>query len=400
MRTKAMLALPQLFRNAPRRQRTALAAILPVAISLSAIASAQSASRPASAMSAGVAWAVHGIWLINGGGSPIVNGGAIPPGSLLVPQGDPNHSITILLPDGLRILYECFTQPDCARGFRVPALYRRPDPLALDLLSRVRSEITSQSSQEKMAATNTALPRDETLVVLDTSNHVRIAGLAGQLSSGRYTGELRAIGGESPHVSQVSFDKSGPTVSLPLPAPGLYNLKIADSLSMPRVDLFLASAHPDQFPSLQKSYPQVKKMMLEWNEDYQGWPIHDFLRDYMRSFFEPAQARAAPTPTAASRNAAHARRDSSSVAAEPSFSPAPGVFPGKTVVTLRCSTPGGVMRYTDDTSQPRADSHVYSAPVVIEGTELTIKAFCSAPNRKDSPVVTGVFRIHDKDDSD
>ena len=35
----------------------------------------------------------------------------------------------------------------------------------------------------------------------------------------------------------------------------------------------------------------------------------------------------------------------------------------------------------------------YRAPILVKGTALMIKAFASAPGRKDSPVVTGIFRI-------
>jgi hypothetical protein len=46
-----------------------------------------------------------------------------------------------------------------------------------------------------------------------------------------------------------------------------------------------------------------------------------------------------------------------------------------------------------DYSQPGAASAVYSAPIVVMGSGLTIKAFASAPGKKDSAVVSGTFRI-------
>ncbi len=83
------------------------------------------------------------------------------------------------------------------------------------------------------------------------------------------------------------------------------------------------------------------------------------------------------------------------VAREPKFSPEPGVFAGDTEVTLRCATPGAVIHYTFDGSQPLASSPVYTAPISVKGTELTIKAFASVPGKKDSAVVTGIYRIHE-----
>jgi hypothetical protein len=44
-------------------------------------------------------------------------------------------------------------------------------------------------------------------------------------------------------------------------------------------------------------------------------------------------------------------------------------------------------------SQPLKSSPIYGAPIMVKGTALTIKAFASAPGKKDSPVVTGIFRI-------
>jgi hypothetical protein len=83
------------------------------------------------------------------------------------------------------------------------------------------------------------------------------------------------------------------------------------------------------------------------------------------------------------------------VAGEPRLFPDPGVFANDTVVTLRCDTPGAVIHYTFDGSQPVASSPVYVAPISVKGTELTIKAFASVPGSKDSAVVTGIYRIRD-----
>ena len=82
-------------------------------------------------------------------------------------------------------------------------------------------------------------------------------------------------------------------------------------------------------------------------------------------------------------------------AGEPRLFPDPGVFGGDMEVTLRCDTPGATIHYTFDGSQPVATSPIYSAPIEVKGTELTIKAFASVPGKKDSAVVTGIYRIRD-----
>jgi len=131
--------------------------------------------------------------------------------------------------------------------------------------------------------------------------------------------------------------------------------------------------------------------MEDWNDDYAGWPIHEFQRAYLEALVFHLKR---PSRNALPVTESSARRDG--VASEPEFLPQPGVFPGDTRVTLRCSTPGAVMHYTVDSSQPLSSSPVYEAPIIVKGTELTIKAFAAAPGKKDSAVVTGIFRIEEK----
>ncbi len=97
---------------------------------------------------AGLAWHVQGTWRVEGVAKPIRSGDAIEPASLLQPdEAAGPHSVTILLPDGQRVLYECFTAADCARGFRVPSLIRKPDPFALDMLARIGSILLRDSAR-------------------------------------------------------------------------------------------------------------------------------------------------------------------------------------------------------------------------------------------------------------
>jgi hypothetical protein len=54
-----------------------------------------------------------------------------------------------------------------------------------------------------------------------------------------------------------------------------------------------------------------------------------------------------------------------------------------------------VIHYTFDGSQPLANSPVYDAPISVKGIALMIKAFASVPGKKDSAVVTGMYRIRE-----
>lgn len=341
----------------------------------------------------GVAWQVRGKWQIEGKGAPILTGDAIPPGSLLQPtEEDGDHSILIFLPDGQRILYECFVALECARGFRVPSLYREPDGFAVDMLARIRTVLSRRSrDQESGQSQAPRLAREETLAALGPGNRVDIGGLAAKLPNGRYTYDLRPLDPASPRQSHVLLDKNAPTVTLPLPSPGLYDLTISDQLNTQRIDVFIAAVKAEQSANVMKSYQDATALIRDWNSNYQGWPIHDFQRAYLESLVLGIK----PTQTGTETAIPTEKAQRAGITAEPAFFPKPGLFAGDTAVTLRCDTPGATMHYTVDSSQPFDTSPVYHAPIMVKGTALTIKAFAVAPGEKGSAVVTGIFWIHE-----
>jgi Fn3 associated len=353
----------------------------------------------------GLTWQVQGQWQVEGKDSPILIGSAIESGSLLRPgQGMINHSITVLLPDGQRILYECFTVEDCARGFRVPPLYRRPDPFSVDMVARIHAVLLRENNSDGLAIKSSIgqdcpLPRDEVVAVLDSSKRVKIAGLAGNLSDGRYTYDVQPLDRTYPPRFHLAVEKIAPYITVALPSSGVFVLTISDELNTPRINLFIAAVSPAQSASITKSFSEAKALMKEWNREGQGWPIHDFLRAYLESLMlgaKPLSAR--PQVNAAVKNASkaeatHNASHEAAVTAEPTFSPKPGILDGDTGVKLRCETPGAILHYSVDGSQPVANSPVYNAPIMVKGTELTIKSFASAAGKKDSAVVTGAFRI-------
>ncbi len=345
---------------------------------------AEDASTP------GLAWQVQGSWRVEGERAPLAAGDAIPPGSLLEPDASAgNYSITILLPDGQRILYECFSHKQCARGFRAPALYRRPDAFAADMLARIGAVLTRRNQGAARDAHQQArLPRDEVLAVLGPGNRVEVSGLAADLPNGRYSCDVRRLDSARSRQFHVAFEKRGPFIHLVVPGAGLYDLTIFDSLNTPRIDLFLAVVRPAQGAGMARSLNRAEALLEDWNSNYQGWPIHDFQRAYLESLVLGLNRLKREEVNGAAREI-H-RIDAT---AEPLFFPKPGVFPGDTAVTLRCATPGAVVHYTVDGSEPLDNSPMYEAPIMVKGTELTIKAFASAGAKKDSAVVTGIYRV-------
>jgi hypothetical protein len=241
---------------------------------------------------AGIAWQVQGTWQAAGEGAPIRTGDAIQPGSLLQPDDKVGgHSVVVLLPDGQRLLYECFTKVDCARGFRVPPLAAQPNAFALEMLARIRAVLSAKNhsvSNGYYAGPAAQMSRDEAVAVLNTTSHVRIAGLLTELPKGRYTYDLRPLNPAYPPQFRLILEKTAPTIDLALPAPGLYDVTITDTLDTPRIDLFLVAIGPAQSPEFE-SFRHAKEVMAQWNEDYAGWPIHDFLRAYLESFTKSAE---------------------------------------------------------------------------------------------------------------
>jgi hypothetical protein len=338
----------------------------------------------------GIAWRVAGPWRAETHDRILVNGDAILPGTLVHPvQAAGGHSILILLPDGQRILYECFLPEDCAHSFRVPQLYRTPEPFAVDLIARIH-QVLSRREQDQSSGEDSKqfLPRDEVMAALGASNQVEVGGLGAALPNGEYTYNLRPLNPRSPRQSGMTLKKTSHAITLQLPSSGIYDVTIFDHLGTPRIDLFVAAVDPVHEAAFKKSFTEAHALLADWNENYQGWPVHEFQRAYLESLIwnvkPDSEYRWQKT------TATHQEAD---ITAEPTFSSAPGLLKDATEVTLACRTPHATMHYTVDGSQPLNSSPIYGAPIMVKGTALTIKAFAFAPGKKDSPVVTGIFRI-------
>ena len=382
--------------NEPRIFRTLLALFFGLTLSAFAIGAQGAALTPS-----GIAWQARGTWRIDGITGSIRTGDAIPPGSLLLATNPRTaHSIVVLLPDGQRVLYECFTEEQCERGFRVPLLHEQPTPFAAELLVRIRAAlIRDRDVPQAKAQTNRLLPREEALAALGPGNQVSIGGLAASLPDGRYTYEASDTGAHGVHspkrsmlakkgLAKKGFVKKGPSIHLALPSTGIYDFIVLDDFDRPRIDLFIAAVTPADAPESMDSLHRAQQLMKQWNGDYQGWPIDDFQRAYL----EALALKIGPQPGQRSEKAI-TRAPRPGTTAEPVFSPAPGFFRGDLMVELRCVTPGAAIHYTVDNSQPVKSSPVYAAPIAVKRTELTVKAYASSAGKKDSAVVTGIFRI-------
>jgi hypothetical protein len=377
-------------------------------VSITVVAVPLMSAQENAALPAGVAWGVKGTWRVEGKDVPIQTGDNIQPGSLLRP--DPvaaQHTIIVLLPDGQRIFYECFTLDDCARGFRVPSLYRDPEPFAVDMLARIGAALIRED-RDFSAVPDIhppfGSPRDEIVAALGPGNQVHVEGLVTKLPDGRFTLYIRPLDPARPDQFHLVLDKTTPLISFSLPSAGLYLVTVRDELNRPRIHLFLAAISPAQEAGFQKSFHDMKELMHQWDDDFNGWPIHDFQWAYLESLVagtQPAGDRhgaskpehGSSSERVAGNQPAANRPPAPGVAAEPTFSPKAGLLAGDTSIVLQSDTEGAVIHFTVNPSQPTANSPVYRAPIMVKGAGLDVKAFASAPGKKDSAVVTAIFRI-------
>ncbi|MGB9105461.1 MAG: chitobiase/beta-hexosaminidase C-terminal domain-containing protein, partial [Terriglobales bacterium] len=86
------------------------------------------------------------------------------------------------------------------------------------------------------------------------------------------------------------------------------------------------------------------------------------------------------------------RGSSSTAAATPTFSLAPGTYTTTQNVSLSDATPGATIYYTTDGSTPAASSTPYIGPVTVSAT-TTIEAIALATGYSPSAVATGIYTI-------
>jgi hypothetical protein len=85
-----------------------------------------------------------------------------------------------------------------------------------------------------------------------------------------------------------------------------------------------------------------------------------------------------------------------SIVANPTFSPSPGICPSPCTVAINCSTPDALIYYTTNGNNPRTDipnsfTKLYSSPIALGTSAVTIKAQALKAGFTSSQVVMGVF---------
>jgi hypothetical protein len=224
----------------------------------------------------GIAWEVQGNWRLNQAQTFLRKGDSVAPGVLLTADTSTNASILILLPDGQRLLFDCSNAHTCTQGFRVPALMAKPDDDAVELFDAIRKAMHQPATS--IAAPRVAASTTETEVVapLQTDGTVLLKQPLAALPPGQYR---MTVDGESGQLLERSLKWSGPLdeTHLPLPGAGVYRLRLFGSLGGERMRVVLLAASAELFSPQQKAFAEAKDDLKEWDENFQGWPIHEWL---------------------------------------------------------------------------------------------------------------------------
>ncbi len=141
----------------------------------------------------GMVWEKHGDWHLNGSANALRLGEAIPPGGLITAGVDgPAHSIVIFLPDGQRMLCECYEAKTCSQGFRVPAITPQPQPAVWEMFVAVRNVLllrpaTAEAAFPAPAGREEMAVNSEMVAAVSPQGEISIAPALRVLPSGQYS---------------------------------------------------------------------------------------------------------------------------------------------------------------------------------------------------------------------
>jgi hypothetical protein len=250
----------------------------------------------------GMVWERHGEWHLNGSSAVLRLGEAIPPGGLLTAGAEsPKNSMTVLLPDGQRMLCECYEAKSCSQGFRVPAITPRPSPAVWDMFVAVRNVLLLRpASAETPFATPTGRAamagKVEMVAAISPQGEVSIAPALRVLPSGQYSlsvardGSQAAASNRAP-TQPLTWTAGQKTAPVRLPEPGLYRIRVTDQTYVPRMEIEVLATPPALVATEADGLKQARETIMGWNQTRGGWSLHDFLRVYLQARENQARER-------------------------------------------------------------------------------------------------------------
>jgi hypothetical protein len=239
----------------------------------------------------GLVWKRQGDWRLNGSSARLRLGEAIPQGGLITAIGAGGHSLVILLPDGQRLLFECYQEQTCNQGFRVPAISAPPGEAVWDMFKGVRDVLLMRD-----AAVEQPFPapigRDEDAANMEIiaaleAGKVSIAPALHVLPAGGYQLVVHADDPRSAMTAlpplPLAWKPAQAIATVPIAAPGLYRITVLDQSQVPRIEVELLATAPGSVDAETEALRKTRSAVIAWNKTHEGWSLHDFLRAYLQS---------------------------------------------------------------------------------------------------------------------
>jgi hypothetical protein len=242
----------------------------------------------------GMVWKRQGGWHLNGSASALRLGEAIPLGGLLTADaaGD-THSLLVLLPDGQRLLCECYEAGTCAQGFRVPAIASPPTAAVWTMFVGVRNALlmrpaTGEAPFPEPVGRDIDAANVEIVAAVDAQGKVAIVPALRVLPSGHYRFEVRGDSPQpgattAPSVQPMDWDPARASAQIRVPGPGLYRITVRDEARVPRIEMELLATPAGAVASEADGLKKMRLTVVDWSRTHEGWSLHDFLRAYLQS---------------------------------------------------------------------------------------------------------------------
>jgi hypothetical protein len=237
-------------------------------------------------------WERHGDWHLNGGLAALRIGEAIPAGGL-ISAGDQEaaHSLTLLFPDGQRMLCECFDPKTCAQGFRVPRI-TPPSPAVWKMFVGVQNALLTRPVESETVfppakGRSEMAAHSEMVAPVEPEGKISISPALKVLPAGEYSMALEAevpAGAASFPASQRldwKADRSGAPVRVG--GAGLYQVQIFDESRVLRMAIEVLAVAPSSYGAEASGLQQTRDIVRKWSQAEPGWPLHPFLRVYLQS---------------------------------------------------------------------------------------------------------------------
>ena len=189
----------------------------------------------------------------------------------------------VLMPDGQRLLFQCFDVSSCARGFRVPALLEVPSDPDGGLFETLRDAANRhryfEGSTRAAAAAKSAELQEEAVIMINSRSTLDLTPYVAKLPRGPYSWSFQRVG-PSVSIDLRTFDQdlTYQRAIFPIVGPGLYEIRIIDPLHYSREDLYVLAVSSDSSAVSNSSFLDAKRCLSSWDEIAAGWPVHELLR--------------------------------------------------------------------------------------------------------------------------